>query len=121
MKIDKKVIIIIAVIAVFLWMFLKKNKTAAGTASVEPSDTMDMNYILEHVYFTDDEISSINSVLKSASGNNTYRQQLLAKANMNGINYYQQVALDGVYLVFVKKGDNYQARFDDLRKRILAL
>lgn len=118
MKINKKVIIVVLVVAVFLWLFLRKRNASSETVPVDPTETKDLNYILERVTFDANERKSIKSVYNSAANDIDYKQDLLAKAANNGVNYYQQVAMDGLYLIFVKKGNAYQNRYDNLLQKI---
>lgn len=110
MKITKKTIIIIVVVAVAAWLLWKRMKEK-GTASVgdvmltsEP-DTTSLNYILTHVDFTSTERKKIEALRKAAEASEMTYQQILAKANARGRSYDQQLVLDAIWLLYTDNGE----------------
>lgn len=110
MKITKKTIIIVVVVAVAAWL-LWKNMKEKGTASMgdalltaEP-DTTSLNYILTHVNFTSTERKKIEALRKAAEASEMTYQSILAKANANGRSYDQQLVLDAIWLLYTQDSE----------------
>ena len=126
MKITKKTIIIIVVVAVAAWLLWKRMKEK-GTASMgdialtsEP-DTTSLNYILTHVDFTSTERKKIEALRKAAEASEMTYQQILAKANAKGRSYDQQLVLDAIWMLYTDNGEWTSSRGWSLTQQVLSL
>ena len=109
MKIDKKTIIIILVVAVVAYLLWKKSKENATQNSSDvpttaPSDPTSLNYILTHVSFTERERNAIESKHKAADASEITYQSIMAKANENKISFDQQLVLDAIWSLYTQDG-----------------
>lgn len=109
MEMDKKTIIIIVIVAVAAFLLWRKSKsatvTASGSTSVAPSTTT-LDYILTHIDFNTTERNKIEAMRKACETSNTLRQQILAKANQNGLSYDQQLVCDAIWLLYYNDSDS---------------
>lgn len=106
MKLSKKTIIILIVVAVAAFLVWKKRKDASGTSDGSGSDSsgssadVSLEYILTHIEFTSAERKKIEAVRKSMESNNIWRQQTAAKANNSGISFDQQMVCEALWLLY---------------------
>ena len=113
MKIEKKHIIVIAivgaVVAYLLWkrgVFTKVVTKVTGTG--DDTDTGDadspssLDYILEHIAFTNAERAKINEVYNHAMNDKTYYQYLIANANEKGYSFGQMVVLNAIWQLYTQ-------------------
>lgn len=106
MKITKKTLIIMLVVAVvvyLLWRMRKQNMvvTYSGTetATIEPDHTT-LGYILTHIDFNSTERNKIEAYRLASESQNTLRQIIEAKAIKNGLSYDQQLVCEALWLLY---------------------
>lgn len=111
MKIEKKHIIVIIVALAALWFLWKKglfNRLTSKSVSQTPleggSTGKDLEYVLTHITFNATERDMIEKVRKNLESNVSWRQSIQAKAYQNGISFDQQLAMDAIWLLYVKEG-----------------
>ena len=108
MKINKKTIIIVVVVAVAAFLLWKQGVFGKGDAGAEsadtpttaPDDPTSLNYILTHVSFTQREREKIEAVRKAADASEMSYQSIMAKANTNGRSFDQQLVLTAIWLLY---------------------
>ena len=106
MKIDKKTIIILIIVAVAGYLLWKRNKEKGVSATIEDSvltaspDKTSLNYILTHVDFNATERQKIEKLRQAAEASEMTYQTILAKANAKGTSYDQQLVLEAIWLLY---------------------
>lgn len=124
MKTNTKIIIIVLIIAaVAAYLVWKRKKDQSGdetlTASLgdiiaqsgsseKPTGTVSgafadhtsLDYILEHITFTTKERNKIEAMRQAAANNAQKRQQIQAKANVNGYSFDQQLVLEAIWALY---------------------
>lgn len=110
MKISKKLIIVIIVVAVagyFVWKKMKENGggLSVGDSSLtsEPDHTS-LDYILTHINFTSAERNKIEAVRQAVEASNNWKQSVQAKANQNGLSFDQQLVCEAIWLLYTSDG-----------------
>ena len=112
MKIEKKHIIILAIVGAVVAYLLWKRGVFKGVTKVtgtgDDTDTGDadspssLDYILEHIAFTSAERAKINEVYNHAMSDKTYYQSLVAKANEKGYSFGQMVVLAAIWKLYTQ-------------------
>lgn len=103
MKMNKKTIIILIVVAVaayLIWNKRKAGKTVtvsdAGTGAIPGS----LEYILANVPFTNKEVRKINATMARVNASTIAREEMQAKASRNGNTFDEQVVIDAIWLLY---------------------
>ena len=103
MKMNKKTIIILIVVAVAAYLVWKKRKegkavstTDTGTGALPGS----LEYILANVPFTNKEIRKINATMARVNASTVAREEMQAKASRNGNTFDEQVVIDAIWLLY---------------------
>lgn len=120
MKISKKTIIIIIIVAVVAYVLWKKLKGAGGLEEVDVSVVGASSGLDPHnledcmtAAFGNDQYASVfrQQVMRVASDANrmqAYKDQIMARAAENGFTYEQQLVLQGSYQECYRKDENGQ-------------
>lgn len=107
MKINKKTIIILIVVAVavyLLWkkgVFTKSNTASSGSPGYERGT---LDYILAKVTFTNAERSKINALKSAVDASATRREAMQEKAVRKGHTLDEQIVLDAIWLLYTTDG-----------------
>ena len=114
MKIEKKTIVIIVIVAVaafLLWKRYKGNRaqasdvgTSADTDTTGTSGNVSLDYILTHINFNTEERKKIEEVRNSIENSTMWHQSVEAQAYQNGISFDQQLVCSALWLLYNKNG-----------------
>lgn len=106
MKINKKTVIIMLVVAVVVYLLWRRSKqtmvvTYSGDATVtaEPDHTT-LDYILTHIDFNSSERNKIEAYRLACESQNTLRQSIQAKAIKNGLSFDQQLVCEALWVLY---------------------
>lgn len=103
MKLNKKTIIILIVVAVVAYLLWKRSKATGVTDSgsnTPVDDPTSLDYILENVNFTSTERAKILALKKKVDTNVSYRQNIQDKADAKGRSFDQQLVLDAIWILY---------------------
>lgn len=117
-----KTIIIILVIAIVAYLLWRRKKSSEQEVTLtQLNNGIDLQYILDHVPFSAEEISGIKWYYNYYEKDPTSKQSLIAKANSNGISYEQQMVNSALYMMLYDKGKEKRDRYNTLRRQVLSL
>lgn len=104
MKINKKTIIILIIVAVAAYLVWKRMKDkgieVADVSLTASPDKTSLNYILTHVDFNATERQKIEKLRQAAEASEMTYQTILAKANAKGTSYDQQLVLEAIWSLY---------------------
>lgn len=108
----KKIVIVMVIVAVVAAFLLWRRYNAVdlnvdqGSGGGNPVDHTSLDYILTHITFNTPERNKIESVRQATETANTWRQDIAAKANRNGLSFDQQLVLDALWLLYTDPNGN---------------
>lgn len=101
MKLNKKTIIILIVVAVAVFLLWKKGVFSKKTTDTDAGPTPGtLDYILANVAFTPAEINKIKALKTAVEASTTRREAMQAKADQKGHTFDQQIVLDAIWLLY---------------------
>lgn len=110
MKLNKKTIIILIIVAVagyLIWKRMKEKGVSVEDVNLTASpDKTSLNYILTHVDFNATERNKIEKYRQAAEASEMTYQSILGKANATGRSYDQQLVLNALWMLY-HPGDNW--------------
>lgn len=112
MKLNKKTIIILIVVAVAGYLLWKRKKdqevsVIESETDLDVSDPTSLSYIMSHISFTPEERAKIYAVKEALETNTAWREQLQATAYEKGRSLDQQMVLAAIWLLYTKN-DKWQ-------------
>lgn len=123
MKIEKKHVIVLIIVAFVLFVLWKRgvfNKDSTGNSTETPKSNLDLDYILSHVAFTGTERNRIRKIYKGILAKLSWRELISSKSIENGTSFDQQAVLDALWLLY-DDGTIDDTRYHDLLEKVQTL
>lgn len=105
MKLNKRTIIIVLIVAVVAYFVWKKMKAATATANdstptVSGVDLDSVDSIIGAIGATSSEKTYVKRIEQKIADSPTWQSRIITKADNNGLTYAQQVVCDAYWLLY---------------------